>query len=117
MTGMNAYTGRQIEGTAHLAQSIADILLTPLGTRLMRRDYGSLLLDLVDWPQNGHTRLQAYGAVAIALMRWEPRIRLARIELGMSDHPGQAVLTLDALRLDTNAPLNLRVPLTLGAAP
>jgi phage baseplate assembly protein W len=117
MIGMNACTGRQIEGNEHLAQSIADILLTPLGTRLMRRDYGSLLLDLVDWPQNSHTRLQAYGAVAIALMRWEPRIRLARIALDMGEQPGQAVLTLDALHLDTNAPLNLRVPLNLGAAP
>lgn len=116
MIGMNAHTGRMITGTEHLAQSIADVLLTPLGSRLMRRDYGSLLLDLLDWPQNGHTRLQAYGAVAMALMRWEPRIRLARVNLQTGEHPGQAVLTLDALRLDTNEPLNLRVPLNLGAA-
>lgn len=115
MTGMNAHTGHAISGTEHLAQSIADILLTPLGSRVMRRDYGSLLLDLVDWPLNGYTRVQAYGAVAMALMRWEPRIRLARITLEPGEHPGQAILELDALRLDANEPLNLRIPLNLGA--
>ncbi|WP_263264896.1 GPW/gp25 family protein [Pseudomonas sp. RIT-PI-S] len=116
MIGMSARTGRRIEGAEHLAQSIADILLTPVGSRLMRRDYGSLLLDLMDWPLNGHTRLQAYGAIAIALMRWEPRIRLARINMQLGEQPGQAILELDALRLDNNEPLNLRVPLNLGAA-
>lgn len=43
MTGMSATTGRALTEREHLAQSIADILTTPLNTRIMRRDYGSLL--------------------------------------------------------------------------
>ena len=31
-----------------LAQSIADIITTPLGSRTMRRDYGCLLFELLD---------------------------------------------------------------------
>ena len=50
MIGTHAATGKRLEGNAHLAQSIADILTTPLGTRLMRHDYGSLLPELIDQP-------------------------------------------------------------------
>ena len=85
-------TGRTVADSAHLAQSVADILTTPIGTRVMRREYGSQLPDLVDWPTNPATRLLAYAATAMALMRWEPRIRLSRVELFLGDRPGQAVL-------------------------
>lgn len=52
MNGMDRRTGRLIEGDAHLAQSVADILTTPVGSRLQRRTYGSLLPELLDqrWP-------------------------------------------------------------------
>ena len=48
MLGMDAKTGRRLEGDDHLRQSIADILTTPIGSRVLRRDYGSMLLDLID---------------------------------------------------------------------
>lgn len=116
MIGMSATTGRTITGAAHLAQSIADVLTTPIGSRVMRREYGSLLPDLIDAPFNDATRLQAYAAVAMALMRWEPRIRLSRVQLSLSEQPGQAYLDVEGSRTDSNEPLSLRVPLTLGAA-
>lgn len=116
MIGMSARTGRAIEGNTHLAQSIADILTTPIGSRVMRREYGSQLPDLIDAPFNDATRLQAYAATAMALMRWEPRIRLSRVQLFLGDRPGQAVLDLEGTRTDSNEPLSLRVPLALGAA-
>ncbi|MEW7978507.1 MAG: GPW/gp25 family protein [Candidatus Sedimenticola endophacoides] len=52
MQGMHAITGQHLAGEAHLRQSIIDILTTPLGTRVMRRDYGSRLFELVDAPIN-----------------------------------------------------------------
>ncbi|MFP3850515.1 GPW/gp25 family protein [Pseudomonas sp. W5-01] len=116
MIGMNSKNGKTLTGSAHLAQSISDILSTPLGTRIMRRDYGSQLADLVDWPLNNATKLQAYAAVAIALMRWEPRIRLSRVQLSLGEQPGQAILDIEGAVVDTNEPLSLRVPLTLGAS-
>ncbi|MFK8328504.1 GPW/gp25 family protein [Pseudomonas sp. BJa5] len=115
MTGMNAQTGRAISDRLHLAQSIADILTTPIGSRVMRRDYGSQLVDLIDWPLNNATRLQAYAATAMALMRWEPRIRLSRVLLSLGDVPGQAILDVEGSLTDSNEPLNLRIPLNLGA--
>lgn len=38
MQGMNSRTGRTITDSAHLAQSVADILTTPIGSRAMRRE-------------------------------------------------------------------------------
>ncbi|WP_311968585.1 GPW/gp25 family protein [Pseudomonas baltica] len=115
MIGMNAATGRTITDNEHLVQSIGDILTTPLGSRVMRREYGSQLADLVDWPLNDATRLQAYAAIATALMRWEPRIRLSQIQLTLGDSPGQAFLDISATRVDTNSSTSLRVPLNMGA--
>lgn len=69
---MNRHTGRRIEGMEHLRQSVADILSTPIGSRVMRRDYGSLVPALLDQPDNNATQARLRAAVASALMRWEP---------------------------------------------
>ena len=50
---MNRFTGEKItDETAHIKQSIADILLTPIGSRIQRRDYGSRIPELIDRPMN-----------------------------------------------------------------
>lgn len=97
---MCAATGKAIEGEAHLRQSIADILTTPIGTRVMRRDYGSLLPELIDQPFNGSTRVVLYGATATALMRWEPRLRLTKVAISQGEEPGAFVLDLEGVRTD-----------------
>jgi len=74
MNGMDRATGKQLSGDEHLAQSIADILSTPLGSRVMRRDYGSLLPELLDRPLTAATRLLCAQATALAIARWEPRV-------------------------------------------
>ena len=81
VTGMNGLTGESLDGLGHLTQSIRDILTTPLGSRVMRRDYGSLLPRLVDRPINDRTLVDVYAATADALYRWEPRFRLARVRV------------------------------------
>lgn len=81
--GMNASTGNPIIGVDHIRQSIADILTTTIGSRVMRRDYGSLLPELIDSPINTRTRLRVAAATATAVIKWEPRIRPSRISLEM----------------------------------
>lgn len=118
MRGMDATTGRVIDGDAHLCQSIADILTTPLGTRVMRRDYGSLLPSLIDAPFNGSTRVQLYGAIATALMRWEKRIQLSKVDVVSGEIPGRVVVTLEGRRagsLQSTEYTRLTLPLTLRA--
>jgi hypothetical protein len=113
---VNRHTGSTISDLDHLSQSIADILTTPIGSRVMRRDYGSLLPELIDQPFNEATKLRAYAASAAALIRWEPRIRLSRVQIYPGAQPGAATIDLEGQRVDSNEPLSLRVPLQLGAS-
>lgn len=82
--GMNSADGRAIEDIAHLRKSVSDILLTPQGSRLARRPYGSLLFELIDQPQNPALRLQVMAAVYTALTRWEPRLTLSSVTISSS---------------------------------
>lgn len=77
--GMDAKTGRRISGIEHLKQSIRDILITRLNSRVMRRKYGSGLFELIDSPQNPLTRGLLMVATAEALNKWEPRFQLTTI--------------------------------------
>ena len=76
---MNAETGKELTGLAHLRQSVRGILTTPIGTRVMRREYGSRLMGLVDAPLTPATLTDIYAAASAALRRWEPRLRVERI--------------------------------------
>lgn len=99
--GLSRTSGRAIavNSLEHIRQSIAHILTTPIGSRVMRRDYGSDLPDLIDQPKNGTLRLRLSAATAIAISRWEKRVRLRRVELGVAPD-GTATLQLDLQRLD-----------------
>lgn len=114
LTGMNRQTGAVLSGDEHLAQSIADIISTPLGTRPMRRDYGCLLPELIDRPLTLTTRLLASVAIAMALARWEPRISVRKVELGGALAAGQLTVTIIGARIDqaANALTRLTIPLT-----
>lgn len=79
MKGMNAETGRPLSGDAHLNQSIANLLTTPIGTRVLRRDYGSGLFDLVDSPLDGILVSNIRKETAVAINRWEPRLKIERV--------------------------------------
>lgn len=116
--GMNRTTGAALDGIEHIRQSVADILTTPIGSRVMRRDYGSLLPELVDQPLNGATALRAYSATIVALMRWEPRISVRAVGREVSiQRPGRLTLTIDAIVRATGERLDVRVPLAaLGVA-
>ena len=117
---MHRATGRAIDLPEHIAQSVADIVTTPLGSRVMRRDYGCLLPLLLDQPDNPATQIRITAAVAGALLRWEPRVRLMRLGLARdAERPGHAELQLRGQivvePLRRPLPLSLTIPLR-GAA-
>ncbi len=119
-TGMNRNGGGQISGVEHLAQSIGDILTTPIGSRVMRRDYGSMLFELLDQPLNSATRLLVYAATAGAIRRWEPRINVKRVSLAVDpDEIGQAEIRIEGERTDLPVPnerIVLSIPIRTGGA-
>ena len=106
---MDRSTGRHIAGVEHLKQSITDIITTPLGSRLQRRTYGSLLPGLIDQPDNARTRLRCYAAIASALMNWEPRLRVTRVGMQSGTAPGQATVTLEGEYLGSAMSMSVRI--------
>ncbi len=99
MTGMNNTTGRALGELAHIWQSVRNILTTPIGSRVMRREYGSLIPELIDQPMNPANRLRLMSASVSALVRWEPRIRIASVHFSV-DTDGRAVLDIEGDRID-----------------
>jgi len=98
MIGMDSNSGAALGGIDHLRQSIRNILTTPIGSRVMRRDYGSRLYQLVDAPANRSTLLDIYTAVAEALATWEPRLDLHQL-VAEDISPGRIVLSLEGIYL------------------
>ena len=96
MAGMNSATGRAMSTLAHIRQSITDILTTTIGSRLMRRRYGSEVPELMDQPLNSATVLRIYAATAYAIRLWEPRISLTGLQFETGE-AGAAALILDGV--------------------
>lgn len=99
--GVDRRTLRPLLGWDHVVQSIGNILSTEIGSRIERRDFGSLVPALLDRPQNEENIINFYMAVAEALYprklrgRWygEPRFRLERCLL-TAHTAGQVAIAL-----------------------
>lgn len=116
MAGMARTTGAALDGLEHIKQSVLDILSTPVGTRAGRREYGSLLPELIDQPMTPANILRVYAASAVAISRNEDRLRLRRVSLATGERPGAATIIIDGDRTDTaaaNARTRLVLPLSL----
>lgn len=95
MAGMNRHTGKALDGYEHLVQSLGDLLTTPFMTRVMRREYGSEGMYLVDKPGTEDTLLSFTLAMGDAIRRWEPRYRLNRVWFEEAGQDGRFVINMD----------------------
>lgn len=114
MNGMSAITGKALSGVEHIRQSIGDILSTPIESRVMRRDYGSMLFRLIDQPANAATMMLLRAATADAIRRWEPRVRLTRVTFSGDFAAGAPIIAIEGVRTDLlpqAPPLSLSIPL------
>ncbi|MEQ5194614.1 GPW/gp25 family protein [Klebsiella pasteurii] len=109
--GMNRTTGASISDVDHISQSIGDILRTPIGTRIMRREYGSLLSQMIDQPQTPALELQIMSACYMAILKWEPRVRLTSITTSRQFN-GQMVVDVTGQITDTGESLSLTIPVS-----
>ncbi|AYN27676.1 baseplate assembly protein [Buttiauxella sp. 3AFRM03] len=110
--GMDRATGLSLSDSGHISQSVRDILITPIGSRVMRRDYGSLLSALIDQPDNPALRLQIMSACYIAILKWEPRVRLTAITFE-STKAGELFVDITGTRTGSGgAPFSLTIPLS-----
>lgn len=106
MQGMDNLTGRPLGGLAHLRQSIADVLTTPIGSRVMRRDYGSRIFERIDAPITGELVAEIYADVVEALFNYEPRFEVSAVSV-VSIDKGKIVLDLEGKYLPTGENITL----------
>lgn len=113
-TGMNRNTGRTISSIEHIKQSVADILTTPVGTRVMRRDYGIDIFPLLDQPQNPALNLRLMASIVHALTVWEPRIRIVRVSLNAPQMNGQRMADVTWQHIETGQVEQAATPVGAG---
>ena len=106
MQGMNINTGRSIEDMEHLRQSITNILSTPIGSRIMRRDYGSRLFKRLDAPLTGELLAEIYADVVEALFSYEPRFEVTNVSVVSMDQ-GHLILDVTGKYLVTGEDITL----------
>jgi uncharacterized protein len=75
---------RMVEDDAAVRQAIILLLSTVPGERVMRPDYGCPLHRLVFSPNDATAAGLAIHYVRSALLRWEPRIEILRLDAGRS---------------------------------
>lgn len=110
--GMNSQTGLSVSEAEHIGQSVRDILVTPVGSRVMRREYGSLLSALIDQPQSPALRLQIMAACYSAIQKWEPRISLTTITFERSETYGGLYVDITGTRSTGGQSFSLTIPLS-----
>ena len=70
-----------------IEESIKDILLTPLGSRVMLPEYGSHLFELIDRRVDDEFRADLACYVIEAVERWEKRVKIDEVKLiSLNDH-------------------------------
>lgn len=109
--GMNRTTGKSLAEDSHILQSLKDIITTPIGSRVMRRDYGSLVPFLIDQPASPRLVMQIRAAVIHAIMKWEKRVKPTAIDI-VPAMDGNATLQIDYELVTTKT--NHRDFLSLG---
>lgn len=69
----------QEAGSEKLKENIIHVLLTEIGERVMRRDYGGGLRQLVHDPNNDALRAIVQHQIGKSLAQFEPRIQLQEV--------------------------------------
>jgi Bacteriophage baseplate protein W len=95
-------------------QAIQIILQTSRGERVMLHEFGAGLRDFVFEPNSDATRARIEESVRKALVDWEPRIDLERVEVTASDDgPNIVLIHVDYVVRATNSFYNRVYPFYL----
>jgi hypothetical protein len=97
-----------------IEQAIQIILLTSRGERVMLPEFGAGLRDYVFEPNSDATRARIEESVRKALVDWEPRIDLERVEVtGGDEAPNLVLIHVDYVVRATNSFYNRVYPFYL----
>lgn len=81
-------------GTSTIAESVVRILKTPLGSRVMRPEYGSLLYTLRDRKFDEEFKLKAARYTFEAIAKNEPRVKMEKVDFSVKPVTGVVSLSV-----------------------
>lgn len=112
--GMNRKTGRWLSDLDHLKQSIQVILTTRIGMRIERREFGSLIPNIVDYPIHEKNVLLLYAAIANALAKHEPRLKLSQLSVSFGNESNPTLtVNLEGVFVGVNGTSNIDLKVSL----
>lgn len=95
-----------------LKENLIHILLTGVGERVMRRDYGGGVRQLGHDPNNEALKAIVQHQIARSIGRWEPRVELQSVAVTQQD--GTLIADLQYVIRGTRQPESLSVPIGIG---
>ena len=101
------------DGPEKVRQSIAIILDTEPGERLMRPQFGCGLRRYLMQPNTAATRAAMQREIQTALAAWEPRIKLDRVDVLPGEDPALVLVQIDYQHLRDGRRDNLVYPFYL----
>jgi uncharacterized protein len=102
----------QESGPEKLKENIIHILLTAVGERVMRPDYGGGMGALVHDPNNDALNAVIQHQIAKSIGEWEPRVLLQSVSVVQED--GALYAHVDYIERRTRQREKVSVPLPLG---
>lgn len=106
---------RLASGADKLRQNIVQLLLTEVGERVMRRDYGGGLRTIVHDPNNDALRAVVQHQLGKAIREWEPRAQLLQVVITQDPEAGTLLAEVQYAARPNLVPTSVRVPIQGGA--
>lgn len=104
--GMNRYNGSIINNEqTYLQQSIHDIINTPLGSRIMRRNYGCNIMNIIDSPMNEYTLIQIQAYLANSLLQQEKNILLHKLTI--KNRNERLIINIEGIYIQSGNQINI----------
>lgn len=105
---MSRQDGKELSYMDYLREAIIDVLLTPIGSRVGRRNYGSRLFRLLDSNVTRFLPVQMTNAIADAIMRNLPIVKVEEVKItALQLSEGKIICTLSAYETLLNRRLDL----------
>ncbi len=99
MAGVDRHTGKVIDNLASAYQGVEVIVSTRIGSRVMRREFGGGLAELLGRLMTPALFAAWRQLVATAIDLWEPRLSVRKVSLAGSAEElrlGHAAMTIEA---------------------
>lgn len=92
---MNAKTGKWMSLHDHIVQCVIAILSTLIGTRLLRRQFGSFMPEFIDSATSELKLAQLRASIVLALVKWEKRLIIKRVNFEVTE--GRVFIKIQSL--------------------